>query len=482
MEIEDLKKNKQWVNWKREKDDKGKVKKVPYCYKGFRTSANIKDKSKWCDFVTAEKSYKDNKFDGIGLTFDNGVCGIDIDDRNIDDPIVQEIIKLMDTYTEISPSGNGIHLLFTVDFNKLPNDYKDRYYQKNITLKIECYLAGVTSRFFTFTGNSLNNKTICERTNELLTFLDKYMVKDIPLQDNATNNVVGNKTDDEIIDIIRKSKQADKFSKLFDEGDLTLFNDDHSSADESLCCIIAYYTKDFNQIDRIFRKSALYRDLKWNRQDYRTNTIKKALSFANNSNEDISDLQYISAKELQTKDLPPTIYYVDKILPQGLNLICSVPKMGKSWLALDLCLSICNGTSFLGFNTRQAGCLYLALEDSYNRLKERTNKLLGSTQAPNNFIYSINCEDLQHGFVKQIEKFLKVNKDIKVIIIDTLQKIRSESKNSNAYGHDYKELSMIKQLADEKGLCIILIHHLKKGVTTDPFEKVSGTNRYYWNC
>jgi len=152
-------------------------------------------------------------------------------------------------------------------------------------------------------------------------------------------------------------------------------------------------------------------------------------------------------------------------------------KCGKSWFALDLCLSICNGTPFLGFNTKKSGCLYLALEDSYNRLKERMNKLLNNNEAPTDFIYSINCEDLKSGFVTQIERFLDTHKNIKVIIIDTLQKIRSESKNSNAYGHDYKELSMVKRIADQRGICIVLIHHLKKGnENNDVFEKVSGTN------
>ena len=104
-------------------------------------------------------------------------------------------------------------------------------------------------------------------------------------------------------------------------------------------------------------------------------------------------------------------------------------KCGKSWFALDLCLSICNGTPFLGFNTKKSGCLYLALEDSYNRLKERMNKLLNNNEAPTDFIYSINCDDLKSGFIPQIERFLDTHKNIKVIIIDTLQKIMYNSNN-----------------------------------------------------
>ena len=471
MTIEELKNKNQWINWNYKLTKDNIKTKIPIAYNGQATGTN-KDYSR--TWTTYENVYKSrNKYSGIGVIFTNGLCGIDIDHKNNDDPMVKDIINLMDTYTELSPSGNGYHLLFTVDLTKVPTitnskgekKLNDIYYLKNPHNQIECYMDGLTNRYFTFTGNVINDKPICERTKELLVFLEKYMIRNNKLL-SKSKTTISSKTDEEIIELLRKSN--DKFIKLYDEGDISLYNNDNSSADMGLACIIAHYSQDFNQIDRIFKTSKLYRN-KWEREDYKEMTINKAISMA--SEEDIKpqDLEYISAIELQTKDLPPVVYYVDKILPQGLNLICSVPKLGKSWLALDLCLSICNGTPFLNFKTKQAGCLYLALEDSYNRLKGRMNKLLDDKLAPNNFIYAISCNDLKNGFVKQIENFLFKHKDIKVIIIDTLQKIRSESKNNNAYSHDYKELSMIKKLADEKGLCIILIHHLKKGITTDPF-------------
>lgn len=481
MTIEQLKHQPQWVNWNYQLTKDNKKTKVPISYNGLSTGTNKRYKSTWTTYENVSRST--NKYDGIGIIFDNGLCGIDIDKRDANDEIAKDIINLMDTYTEISPSSNGYHILFTVDLSQIPtiiNDLGDKkldtkYYQKNPNNKLECYIDGLTNRYFTFTGKAINDKPICERTKELLVFLDKYMVRNTKLDNKVIKNQISTKTDEEIIELIRKSKQADKFSNLYDYGDITFYDDDNSSADMGLCCILAYYTKDYNQIDRIFKSSKLYRK-KWDRDDYKYSTITKALIMVDTQENTTKDLEYISARDLQNKELAPTIYYVDKILPQGLNLICSVPKMGKSWLALDLCISICNGTPFLGFNTKRCGCLYLALEDSYNRLKSRMSKLLGDNDAPNDFIYSINCNDLKNGFINQIETFLNNHNNIKVIIIDTLQKIRSETKNSNAYGHDYKELSMIKRIADERGLCIILIHHLKKGITNDPFEKVSGTN------
>lgn len=189
------------------------------------------------------------------------------------------------------------------------------------------------------------------------------------------------------------------------------------------------------------------------------------------------DFKIISAKELQNLDLPKVKFYVESLLPQGLNLICSVPKLGKSWLALQLCLSITRGKKFLGYKTNQSSCLYLALEDSFNRLKERTEKLLKGEVAPSNLYFVNNINDLDNGLISTLEDYISKDSNLKVIIIDTLQKIRGVNKNTNVYANDYKELSKLKALADKHNLCIVLIHHLKKGGdNNDVFEKVSGTN------
>ena len=472
MEIEELKKKLQWINWAENK--------VPHNSRtGYQTGTTINHSHEWVDYETAKNAIKKFNFAGVGIILCDGLCGIDIDHKNIEDSVVQDIINLMDTYTEFSPSGKGFHLLFTVDINKIPKymdtDGKEKlskkYFSKNSKLNIECYISGLTSRYFTFTGNSINNKSISERTEQLIQFLNKYMIK----QEN--NNI------DKLIENIKKSKHSEKFNKLFYDGDISDYNYDDSRADLALCSILALYTKDFNTIDEILKQSKLYRE-KWDRKDYKERTINNAIKDKNitlmdniTNNNTINELEYITARDLQNKELAPITYYVQDILPQGLTLICSAPKIGKSWLALNMCLSICRGLSFLKFNTKEAGCLYLALEDSHNRLKERMNKLLNNENAPENLIYSINCNDLQGNLIEQLENILKKEPTIKVIVIDTLQKIRSESKSNSVYAHDYKDLSMIKGFADKYDLCVVVIHHTKKGnELTDIFEKVSGTN------
>lgn len=187
-------------------------------------------------------------------------------------------------------------------------------------------------------------------------------------------------------------------------------------------------------------------------------------------------IKYSNMNELQNKNLPPIIFYIDNFIPQGLTILCSLPKMGKSWMALDMGLSISMGTPFMGFNTQQSKVLYLALEDSENRLQTRTNKLLNGKIAPIDFLYAIQCDDISNGLIEELEEIKEKEPNVKVIIIDTLQKVRGMYRGSNNYANDYKELSEIKSFADKYNMAIVVIHHMKKGYESDSFNKVSGTN------
>lgn len=491
--IEELKLKPIWLNWKCVTKKDGKISKVPYSPKGGESGTDEAHKNTWTTYDFA-KSNSSN----VGIVFKDGLCGIDIDEGANEEDI-KVIIELMSSYTEKSPSGTGYHILFTCDITKLPvnEEYDidtysmktildDKYYQKNPNNHLECYISGITNRYFTFTGNVVLNLPIADRTDQLIKFINRYMVKTKNIENTSKTSAVTKVLDDnKILNIIRKSNQAEKFSKLYDQGDFNEYNS-QSEADIGLCCIFAYYTQDYDQIERLFSQSALFRE-KWNiRADYRKTTIGKAIELCGNklTNEfnvqdktKVKELVTFTARELQLKELPPIIYYVENLLSQGLSIICSAPKIGKSWLALHLCLCITQGLSFLGFKTKRASCLYLALEDSESRLKDRLNKLLKGRNAPINFYYSITSEDINTGLINQLNDFIQKYPDIKVIIIDTLQKVRASVKNNNVYGQDYKELGTIKSFADKNGLCIILIHHVRKGIDNgDVFEKVSGTN------
>ena len=286
MKMQDLKERLVWINWRAEERDGNKTK-VPY---NPRTGggAQSNNPETWADFSFAQNKQREKKYDGIGFMFADEICGIDIDNKKKDPALerqAQTVIALMDTYTERSPSGTGYHLIFKCDISKLPtaNGKLDaKYYYKNPHNDLECYFSGLTNRYFTYTGEVVSNKDIEERTEQVLIFLENYMLKDnfkkppaqpLPNPKNGGSVPLGAS----IPDRARRAKNGIKFSALYDRGDTSEHNGDDSAADQALCNMLAWWLQgDFNTIDSYFRLSALYRE-KWERADYRISTINKAI-------------------------------------------------------------------------------------------------------------------------------------------------------------------------------------------------------------
>ena len=185
----------------------------------------------------------------------------------------------------------------------------------------------------------------------------------------------------------------------------------------------------------------------------------------------------ISAYDLLGIELEQLYTVVEDMICQGLTILAGDPKVGKSWLCLDLCNSICNEETFLGFNTNKCECSYFALEDSRNRLQSRLKKITERKDTLKKFHLQINCSPLDEGLLEELENHLKEFPNVKLIIIDTLQKVReTKSNGNNMYSQDYSEMAKIKSFADEHKICIVLIHHLKKGQEDDVFQKLNGSN------
>ena len=192
----------------------------------------------------------------------------------------------------------------------------------------------------------------------------------------------------------------------------------------------------------------------------------------------VQELEVQSARELQEEQLPPIKWVVVEMIPQGLALLASPPKYGKSWWVLDLCLSVSTGDRFMNHGTEKTECLYLALEDSKNRLQDRINRLTYHAPAPYGFRYAILSENLDNGLITQLEQYITKFPQTGLIVIDTLQKVKGEIKNrESAYSDDYRQMGQLKQFADQHSICILVVHHLKKGRGDgDVFERISGTN------
>lgn len=190
----------------------------------------------------------------------------------------------------------------------------------------------------------------------------------------------------------------------------------------------------------------------------------------------IPKIKSMTAKELMSIELEPLNVIVENMLCQGFTILAGAPKVGKSWLCLDLGLSIANNNEFLGYKTKQCECLYLALEDSNNRLKSRLDKMLKGNLPPEGFHLSVQCNTMDNGLIDELEDYLEHNPKIQLIIIDTLQKVRGNPNRADTlYSNDYKEVGMLKKLADEHKICILAIHHLRKMNDSDVFNKISGS-------
>lgn len=193
--------------------------------------------------------------------------------------------------------------------------------------------------------------------------------------------------------------------------------------------------------------------------------------------EKVESLSFHIASDLEQMEIDPMFFIVEGLLPTGLSILASPPKFGKSWLCMMLSTAVSGGTSFLGFKTNKCGVLYLALEDSYARLQDRMAKVLRGAKANSLLAMSIQCRDLGHGLIQQLEEHLHERPETKLIIIDTFAKIRSDCKRGeSAYTQDYREAGVLKQFADSHKICILLVHHTKKMRDLgDIFANISGT-------
>ena len=184
----------------------------------------------------------------------------------------------------------------------------------------------------------------------------------------------------------------------------------------------------------------------------------------------------ISAEELLSTPLPPVKWIIPDLLPAGLALFAGPSKAGKSWLTLWLCLQVAQGKPMWGREIEPHTVLYLSLEDTFNRLQKRLLQLVGSEEAPERLVMQTECSSIGQGLEEQLTSFIYQHPDTGLIVIDTLQKVRSSDQNNSMYASDYKEISALKALADKYNICILLIHHLRKQAADDPFQQIAGSN------
>jgi hypothetical protein len=266
----------QWVTWKREERE-GKATKVPYTVDG-RRRASCDNPSTWGSFAKAARSLAEARVSGTGFQVAEGqdTVGADFDHcRTAATGAIaawaQEIIDELDSYTEISPSQEGIRI-FVHGVKPgprcrtgMPDGGAFEFYDR--------------SRFLTVTGQHLEGTPLTvEHRQEALDRVYERLFPEKPGANGHTAPADSGLTAWEVIALASKARNGAKFQALM-RGDTSGHGGDDSAADLALCSIVAFYARDPGVIDQVVRQSGLYRE-KWDRPDYRDRTIERALERA----------------------------------------------------------------------------------------------------------------------------------------------------------------------------------------------------------
>ena len=186
-------------------------------------------------------------------------------------------------------------------------------------------------------------------------------------------------------------------------------------------------------------------------------------------------LPTVSMNDLYEQVYPGRPPVVDGLLYAGTYLFVGAPKVGKSFLMAQLAYHVSMGLPLWGYPVHKGTVLYLALEDDHRRLQGRLYRMFGM-DGTNDLLFAIHAKQLGVGLEGQLKMFVREHPDTKLIIIDTLQKVREAGGDKYSYANDYEVVGTLKRLADDCGICLLLVHHTRKQQADDKFDMISGTN------
>ena len=197
---------------------------------------------------------------------------------------------------------------------------------------------------------------------------------------------------------------------------------------------------------------------------------------------ELKPIHSINAKDLLNEYIAPLEYLVDKIIPAvGLAMLGAPSKYYKSYMCIDMGLCVADGVKFLGFDTKKNGVLYMDLESTKRRPKTRLEQILNGAECPDN-LHIVTAEQkvgkIGEGLEQQIEWQMQEFPDIGFVIIDVLKKVRpTQKRGQNDYDRDYEDLGRLKEFADSRNICILVIHHTRKMKDPDdPFNELAGSS------
>lgn len=194
-----------------------------------------------------------------------------------------------------------------------------------------------------------------------------------------------------------------------------------------------------------------------------------------NQEKQIAPLQTITANLLMNTSYPPLSFAIEKLLPQGIFILAGSGKIGKSWLSLDICVAVAQGGKLWDFNAAQGDVLYLALEDTHQRLKERLERIGEENTQSDKLHLAISSLGITDGLIEQVKAFISDNPDTKLIVLDTLERVRNSEQDKSMYSCDYRDINKLREILEGNNVTLLLVHHTRKMYDPDPLNTLSGS-------
>lgn len=404
----------------------------------------------WADFATASAAVMLDDADGMGyvfakedgLVFIDGDHCLDADGRPL--PPFNKWLTMLPGYCERSRSGTGLHFIVR---GTLPDGCKHKKHINGGEMAVELYDC---NRYVALTGDLWGEQTPLEDAPSAQAGIDVILQQMGMLADDGPADALPDQPDrpeEEIQAIIADALQRDgDFAQLWSCTEHPGKLGDESKDDLAICTAAWRATRfQLSEGDLMHGLDASpwaetkdnnapkWHYDKWHGTghrstgDYRKNTALRAYKKAKQDEAALDGFKslapekprFVTAAELDRMELPPVQWAVPGLLPAGLVFLVAAPKMGKSWLAFDLCLSVAAGDEWLGHKTNQGATLYLALEDGLNRLQARLRTIGdGFTPPPAGCTLAINAPMLNAGLLEFLDGWLTANPDAKLVCID----------------------------------------------------------------
>lgn len=189
----------------------------------------------------------------------------------------------------------------------------------------------------------------------------------------------------------------------------------------------------------------------------------------------LNGLQTISMTELYDTVYPLKTPVVEDLLFAGIYLFVGAPKVGKSFFMAQLSYHVAMGLSLWNYPVHKGTVLYLALEDDYARLQKRLYQMFG-VEGTDKLHFATQAKNVSEGLDQQLEDFVQKHSDARLIIVDTLQKVREVGGDRYSYASDYEIVTRLKAFSDKHNICLLVVHHTRKMESGDSFDMISGTN------